>query len=274
MKTALVISSSVAASRVGATASSFCLQRLGINTVVMPTTLLGRHPGWGAPGGGAISTDHLSDMWTAIQAQNIKFDAVLTGYMAHPDHVGLARDIITTVKALHPDSFVLVDPVMGDHGRLYVDEAVAQCIIAELLPLADLITPNAWEMSYITGHAIDSPHTALTAARHLDQDVVMTSVTSGDQIGAMLVTNETAQCVSHDKFKTVPHGGGDALAGTILAHILMGDTHTTALAQSVSSIFEIISAARHSDSGELPLIRAQAALIDASPLATEIFPDD
>jgi len=66
MKTALILSSNVAASQVGATASAFCLRRMGINTIVLPTTVLGRHPGWGDPGGKAVPATQLRDMWRAI----------------------------------------------------------------------------------------------------------------------------------------------------------------------------------------------------------------
>ena len=102
MKTALVISSYVASSRVGATASAFCLRRLGIETIVMPTTVLGRHPGWGAPGGNALDTDHLRDMWAAIKSQKLKIDAVMTGYLADDAHIDLAANIISDVKTENP----------------------------------------------------------------------------------------------------------------------------------------------------------------------------
>ena len=83
----LILSSTVASSRVGASAASFCLQRLGIETIVLPTTLMGRHPGWGNPGGGATDAAVLRDIWKAVTAQEIKFDAVLTGYMLSLIHI-------------------------------------------------------------------------------------------------------------------------------------------------------------------------------------------
>jgi len=68
-------------------------------------------------------------MWEAIAAQNIKIDGVMTGYMAAPDHIDLASRIIKALKSANPDLITLVDPVMGDHGRLYVPEAIARGII-------------------------------------------------------------------------------------------------------------------------------------------------
>jgi len=68
----LILSSTVASSRVGASAASFCLQRLGIETVVLPTTVMGRHPGWGKPGGAAVQAEILNDVWAGVKAQGIR----------------------------------------------------------------------------------------------------------------------------------------------------------------------------------------------------------
>jgi len=114
MKTVLLISSFVSSSQVGATASAFCLRRLGLEVIILPTTLFGRHPGWGAPGGQAVDHETLSSMWQAIKAQNIKFDAVMSGYMAAEDHIDLTVSIIKTVRSHNPSVKILVDPVKGE----------------------------------------------------------------------------------------------------------------------------------------------------------------
>jgi len=151
----LILSSTVASSRVGASAASFCLQRLGIETVVLPTTLMGRHPGWGAPGGGATSSDMLWDMWSGVTAQNIKFDAVLTGYMGDVAHIDLGVEIIRHIKTQNPKAMIAIDPVMGDHGQLYIPEDRAIGILERLIPMADFITPNVWELDFISSHMSD-----------------------------------------------------------------------------------------------------------------------
>ena len=266
MKTALIISSQVAASRVGASASAFCLQRLGVNTIVLPTTLLGRHPGWGAPGGGAVDAGHLADMWQAIAAQNIKIDGILTGYMADLANIALAADIIKSLKSGNPDLITIVDPVMGDHGKLYVPEPIAHSIIKDLLPLADYDTPNLWELGYMTGLPTQTSAQIIDAARALTARTVITSVPSGDDIGAMLCTPDGSWRVSHSKFTKTPHGGGDSLAGTFLGRLLTGSTPKDALALSTASIFEILKIAEACGDMELPLVRGQNALTDMKAL--------
>jgi len=250
----LILSSTVASSRVGASAASFCLQRLGIETVVLPTTLMGRHPGWGEPGGGAVSAKRLKDVWVGVKAQDIMFDAVLTGYMGETAHIRLGVDIIEHVKAQNPEALIVVDPVMGDHGRLYIPEPRALAIINQLIPKADFITPNLWELDYIKDHLSHLP------AR------LVTSVLDGEKIGALWQDEDKSAQVSHRKFKTAPHGGGDSLAALFLGWRLLGKTPETALAKSVATIFEIIRTVNDQDAGELPLIRQQAFINEAIPL--------
>ncbi len=250
----LILSSTVASSRVGASAASFCLQRLGIETVVLPTTLMGRHPGWGAPGGGATDSAMLRDVWAGVAAQDIKFDAVLTGYMGAIGHIDLGVEIIEHVRANNPDALIAVDPVMGDHGQLYIPEDRAAAIIEQLIPKADFMTPNLWELEFITSRAADLP------------DRLITSVLDGEKIGAVWQDTTVRHQVSHAKFETVPHGGGDSLAALFLGRRLLGETPASALAKSVASVFELMRAADALDAGELPLVRMQAFINDAIAL--------
>lgn len=250
----LILSSTVASSRVGASAASFCLQRMGIETVVLPTTLMGRHPGWGAPGGGATDSAMLRDVWTGVAAQDIKFDAVLTGYMGQTAHIDLGVEIIEHVRANNPNAMITVDPVMGDHGQLYIPEDRADAIIDGLIPKADFITPNLWELDYIKARSDGLP------------DCLMTSVLDGEKIGAVWQSGTERWQVSHAKFESVPHGGGDSLAALFLGRRLLGETPASALAKSVASVFELMRAADALDAGELPLIRMQAFINDAIAL--------
>lgn len=271
MKTALVFSSSVAASCVGATASAFCLRRLGVETIVLPTTVLGRHPGWGPPGGHPLSEEHIRSMWEAIKKQDIPIDGVITGYLAAESHIDIALDIIADVRAANSNAVIIVDPVMGDNGQLYIPQPHASAIKSRLVPLADIITPNAWEFSFITDCNAQSLESIKKAADKLPLQSLVTSVlvkseTGENEIGALYTDETKSALVQHKKFKTVPHGGGDALSATFLAHLLKGTSPHESLAKSVSSIFSILSATVKLDAGELPLIREQDALIKASPL--------
>ena len=239
--------------------------------------MLGRHPGWGTPGGQALDTAHLQAMWDAIKKQNIHIDAVMTGYLASDTHIDLALDIMADVKARNPKAIIVVDPVMGDHGQLYIPESRANALKNKLVPKADVITPNAWELSYITNKKAGTLSEIRQATATLPMQSLITSVpfiTSvplAKEIGALLTVEKQSYLVRHQKFENVPHGGGDALAATFLAHLLNGKVAPDSLAQSVASIFAVLKAAVTSDAGELPLIRQQQALMDAKPLTLELL---
>ncbi len=227
---------------------------------MLPTTLMGRHPGWGAPGGGAVETERLRKMWHAIRKQDLHFDGVLTGYMGEVGHIDLAADIIRDIRAKNPAVKIWVDPVMGDHGNLYIPEHRAAAIRDALVPLADCITPNLWELSWLSGQVLDTPQNIRKAASAYGS-VLITSVPDGEDIGAAWESPEDALICSHEKFDSVPHGGGDSLGAILLAHHLRGLDARTALSAAVGSIFDIMRAANEADAGELPLVRCQGALI-------------
>lgn len=268
MGTVLIISSQTAASRVGATASSFCLQRLGFDTVILPTTQLGRHPGWGAPGGGAVAPDILRSVWEGVRAQGTKFDAVMTGYMGQVDHVSLAAEIITEVKSQSKSALILCDPVMGDAPKgLYIDETIAKRITSDLIPQADIVTPNMWELSYLT----DQPITDLAAARQAlsrqgAREAVMTSVKRGGQIGSLLHSDDGDYVCLHKEFYRIPNGGGDSFAALYLARRLRGQEPSKALRRATSSVFALLEKAVAEKSGELPLIAGQELLVSPTKL--------
>jgi len=196
----------------------------------------------------------LRDVWTGVAAQNIHFDAVLTGYMGDPAHIDLGVDMIDHVKSENPDALIAVDPVMGDHGELYIPESRAAAIIERLIPKADFITPNVWELAYIESRGSALP------------DRLITSAPDGENIGAVWQSRTERWQVSHAKFDSVPHGGGDSLAALFLGRLLLGESHAAALAKSVASVFELMRAADALDAGELPLVRMQAFINDAIAL--------
>ena len=255
MGTVLVISSTVAASRVGASAGGFVLRRLGHEAVVLPTVTLGRHPGWGPPGGGAVEVERLQSLWAAVRQQELRFDAVQTGYFATAPQVSLAASIIDAVEP----GIVMVDPVIGDDGGLYVGESVAGAIRELLLPRASVITPNLWEFGWLGG-------TDAGSALQLAESALITSWKHGDGIGALHIDGAGARRVTHERFGSVPHGGGDTLAALWLAHALEGMAAEENLARSVGSVLKLLRGSLADDRGELMLARDQEALLRPEPL--------
>lgn len=264
----LLMSSLTAASNVGATVSAFVMRRLGVEVAVLPTTLFGRHPGWGAPGGGVTPPETLRGMWEGVRAQVERrgsgFDAVMTGYLGHEDHVALAVEVMDHLAPAH----ILVDPVMGDwdtEGGLYIPQQRAEAICDQLVPRAHIVTPNSWEWRYITG-SLDEPRAEPPRPLAGTRETLVTSVEDGERIGAMLFEGGRTHAVMHERFEDMPHGGGDALAADYLAQRVLGRSPADALGPAVSSVFAMMRAADDTDAGELPLVRLQDTLKDAPAL--------
>jgi pyridoxine kinase len=143
----------------------------------------------------------------------------MTGYFAAPEQVEVAAAAIRSLRQSGGAELVLVDPVIGDDGALYVPEDVARAIRDHLLPLAKIATPNAFELSWLTGLPVDSAHAAVAAAQALGPaEVIVTSVDGvKDEIATILVHDGSVVRHETSRLSHVPHGTGDYLAGCYLA---------------------------------------------------------
>lgn len=269
MPSALILSSYVAASRVGGMAQAFALARFGIDPVLIPTTLFGRHPGWGSPGGAAVEPEVFEAMIAGAQAQGAlaAADVLLTGYFASPEQVAIAAEAIDRArKAPRPGRAalqVIVDPVMGDHDTgLYVPESVAEALARDLAPRADVITPNLWELGRITGMSAADAQGALQAARALGWACVVTSVPgAGNQIGALYVDAAIARLALHRRFAHVPRGSGDLLSAMFAVGLIEGDAPEDALVRAVGAVADTLEVAVACGAAELPVVPVWERLV-------------
>ena len=236
MPCVLILSSHVAASPVGGSAQVVALARRGIETVLIPTVLFGRHPGLGPPGGGAVPIETFEDMLRGVQASGALegLDAVISGYFASADQVAAAARTIDAVRAANPAARIVVDPIMGDHPKgLYVREEVALMIAADLVPRADLVAPNAWELARLLGAPITDP---LGAARALGRPVLVSSIDRGADIAVLYADGREAWLASHRRIDNAPNGTGDRLTALFTAALLLGACPNEALREAVAAV--------------------------------------
>lgn len=254
-KTVAAISSFVMRGAVGLRATAFALERRGARVWPVPTILLPWHPGMGP------STRVVPDAFPtqlgelASRAQDL--DAVLTGYFANAEQVYATAHFIDAVRKKRPDCVMAIDPVTGDEGGRYVPDAVAEAIQNELLPRADITTPNANELRDLAkGGPLEE------AARRMNVPVVVvtSAVDTPERSGAMLVTKDRVIVAEHDALRPAPRGTGDLFGAVFLSATLGGEEPSLALQKAAAATLSVL---RVSDVEALALAAGQDAI--ASP---------
>jgi len=255
----LSLSSQVAYGPVGNTAAVPALQALGHEVLAVPTVILSNHPGHGAPAVLRVPAPDLAALLGTLDDLGAlaSCGAVMTGYFAANDQIYGAARIIRRMKQHNPDLYVLVDPILGDHGALYVPLPVAEAIRDELVPLATCITPNRFELEWLTGWRAGSIREAEAAARQLAcREVIATSIPAGNgQIATLAVLPGGVHAETSALVEDVPHGTGDFLAGLYLARRAGGEAPEPALAAAMAVLARAIARSAGS-----PVLDVAAAL--------------
>ncbi|EIM71912.1 pyridoxamine kinase [Nitratireductor aquibiodomus RA22] len=254
----IVISSHVARGSVGNRAAVFTLEALGFPVWAVPTVILPWHPGHGPATRIVPEPDQfarfMNDLENAPWLGEVS--AVLTGYLGNPEQAQAIAGLVEALKARNPKARYICDPVLGDRGGLYVPEATAAAIRDRLLPLADIATPNRYELAWLTGVEIDGTEAAIRAARKAPPaDVMVTSApaSSPDRLANLLVNETAVLRAAHDSIPKAPNGTGDLTAALYLARLLAGETREEALAKTTGSVVTILNRATERGSDELML---------------------
>ena len=221
MARVLCISSQTVFGPVGNSAAVPALQAAGHEVMQIPTVLLSNHPGLDKPVGQSTPAVLMEDMFKALQAIGAfnHLGAVMTGYFTSAPQVVAAAKQIAALKVRHQHLHVLVDPVIGDHGKLYVATDVAETIRDQLLPLATITTPNLFELTWLA-----STNDIASAVKKLGAgETIVTSIPDGDsKLRTELHVSKDPACLCHvmSKQPHVPNGTGDYLADCYLAERL------------------------------------------------------
>jgi pyridoxine kinase len=268
----LCLNSHVAYGYVGNDAAGFCLRRLGVEAWQIDTVALSNHPGYGACTGRVVPAADLRALVDGVTARGVLAgtDALLSGYLGAADQAAVVAHAATSLRAANPRALVIADPVMGDTDPgLYVGREVAEALAHQVVPHADVVTPNAFELGWLTGRAVTDRDSALAAAQALRTTgpglVIVTSIPEGEgSLGLLAVTATRSWALSVPKlrFPVAPNGAGDALAGLLAAHLTRGAAPDQALAAAGNAIHRVLEATRDAGRRELALPAAQDALAD------------
>lgn len=265
MPLALILSSFVAASRIGGAAQQYVLAAHGIDPVLVPTVMLGRNPARGA-GAQATPPELFARMLADVEADALfgMVDLVITGHFSSPEQVEIAADALARIQAASERApVVVVDPILGDAPKgLYVTPEVAQAVAARLVPLADWITPNVWELGHLTGAPISDAASAVAAARRLGKPALITSAPAGEgEIGLLYVDALTATLFAHPRLASAPNGTGDLVTASFGAGLVEGLSPLAAAERAARAAHEAVQAAQDWRAPELPIVALGQRLV-------------
>ncbi len=267
----LAISSQVAHGAIGLSAVLPALQALGHEVIALPTILLSNHPGHSRFAGERVAPDLLRRMLDALEANGwlAGIDAVLTGYLPSVEHVALARDAVERLTAKRSGLLYLCDPVLGDDPKgLYIEPAAADAILGQLVPLAGALTPNRFELSFITGRPIISAMTALEALDALGRTTVVIAKslpgpTGAELVNAVAVGGVPLALARIRRRPAAQHGTGDLMAALVLAALVEGREATAALALATAVLDRTLAVSLGRD--ELLLSGLPRSLAEVEP---------
>ena len=264
----LSISSRVVQGYVGNSAIVPGLQSLGFTVWPIDTVHFSNHPGHGQFRGTVTDPAHLMALLEGLRDLGVLADcqAVMSGYLGHVETASVVAAAIDMAQAANPEALYCCDPVMGDDGRTYVDQAIVTAITKTLMPRADLITPNHYELGILSGHP-RFHETLVDSARSLPLVGYKTVVISGDRRGQKVRTwaiTPSGECWRERPWRTRPiNGAGDLLAALFLGYWLANKDSKTALERTVSRLSGVIDTP--SGTRDLDVIAGLAAAPDAGP---------
>lgn len=258
------VQSQVVYGRVGNNVAIPTLRALGLSVAEVPTVLLSNTPHYPSLHGGVVP-----DAWFAGWLDDLVvrgglhgLRAVETGYLGGAAQATLLARWIRARLAERPQLRVVVDPVIGDHDQgVYVQSDLVTALRGELLPLADGLTPNDFELAHLTGRAVVDIAGTVAAARSLlvgrtQWAAVTSAAPAGWPAGRMqllLVTRDTTRVITHPRIDIAPKGTGDLFSACLTGYWLGGDAPEIAAARACQQVLRAMRLTAQARCAELLL---------------------
>ena len=226
MKRILTVQDLSCVGRCSLTVALPILSAMGINCSVLPTAVLSTHTGFPKPHIRSL-TEEISPICDHLQEIGAEFDAILIGYLSDPEQAEAVAEVISTFNCP-----VILDPAMGDHGRLY--EGITQdhvAVLRDLAAMADVVLPNVTEACLLTGIPYQEQTDGHMLRMMLEklcsrktETVVITGVTPAEnQIGfAGIHREEGLFSYRADRSGKTLHGTGDMFSAVFAGSYLLG----------------------------------------------------
>ncbi len=251
------IQSQVVFGHVGNSAAVFPMQAVGLEVAAVPTVLFSNTPRYPTRRGRALPGDLFADLLLGVRERGLPERAafVVTGYVGSAEVAEMVADFIVGAKAINPALVYLCDPVIGDSGPgLYVPEAVASVMRDRLLPMADIATPNQFELSWLSGRdgrtmadmGMARDRLSLKGDAHLIVTGCTLSDTPEGEIESLILGPQSVTRHATQRLPFALSGTGDLFSGLVVAGLGTGMTlaaavesaqHLTAIAMQRAEAF-------------------------------------
>lgn len=264
----LSIQSAVAFGHVGNSAAVFPLQRIGVEVLPVYTVTFSNHTGYGAWRGPLIAADDVREVIQGVEDRGVfpQLDVVLSGYQGSAGIADVIVDTVERVKAANPGAIYACDPVMGNaRSGCFVAPEIPVLLRERVVPVADIITPNQFELGFLTGTdpgSIESTLDSVEAARTMGpRTVLVTSVERPDRdpdtIEMMVVDDSGAWIVQTPLLPMKANGSGDVTTALFTAHYRTSGDAALALGRTASSVYDLLERTLASGERELRLVESQ-----------------
>lgn len=264
------IQSQVAWGHVGNSAAAYPMRACGVEVVEAPTTLLSNHPHYPTMRGRLLEPDLVAEILAGLVERGVHERAavVLSGFMGRAETASAVAAFVRQAKAANPRLVYACDPVMGDADLgFFADDAVRAAFAAELVPLADVVLPNAFELGALSGIPITGTEAVVEAKAALGHPaVVATSVPvrdRPDRLTTVTASDKGCTAIEVARLPVRPAGTGGFLSGLTVARLALGLELEAAVARAVAGVAAALVQTSGEPWAEMPITAALDRIVSA-----------
>lgn len=264
----IAVQSQVAFGHVGNSAAVFPMQANGCRVVAVPTTLLSNHPHYPTMRGRILDAGLVQDLLLGVEERGLIEQAavLLTGYLGSAEIAGVVADFVARARRCNPALTYVCDPVIGDVDvGVYVAGGIREAFVERLVPAADVITPNQFELGLVAGRAMDSIDAIKAYRDEVGRIGPARIIATGCQFAGMpeseletVVANENAILrIVSAKLPTRPSGTGDLFTAHLASHLAYGIPLGIAAERAVQAVTEVLHQTIAEGSQEMAIVKGR-----------------